>query len=225
MFRSRDESPERGLSVDSITVFGASGKTGRTVVRLAVDRGLKVKAFLREGSSLDFSHESLEIVRGSLDDLDKLKDAIKGTGAVVIALGPHRQNPQAVTAKATASVIRAAREVGTTRLVCVTGGLIGDYPGNRSYFFERMRKSAVKRQPVMMKDRDDQERFVKGSQLEWTVFKPPRLTEKSAKGGCKAGTDVKVGLLSSVTRGDLASFIVDEIQNPKHLRECVFIKN
>jgi hypothetical protein len=56
------------------------------------------------------------------------------------------------------------------------------------------------------------------------VVKPPRLTDGNAKGKVRAGTEIKVGMMSSVPREDLAAFMLDQIGRSEFVRKCVFVK-
>jgi putative NADH-flavin reductase len=72
-------------------------------------------------------------------------------------------------------------------------------------------------------DRAEQERLVKESDLEWTLIKPPRLTNGPRSKRFRAGPDLRVGLLSLVSMADVAAFTLSEILDPKHIREAVFV--
>ena len=71
-----------------ITIFGASGKTGRLVVQQALSRGYQVVAYVRDATKLSFTDANLKVVQGQLDDLDMVKQAVTGSQAVLSALGP-----------------------------------------------------------------------------------------------------------------------------------------
>lgn len=71
-----------------ITIFGASGKTGRLVVQQALSRGYQVVAYVRDATKLSFTDANLKIIQGQLDDLDMVKQAVAGSQAVLSALGP-----------------------------------------------------------------------------------------------------------------------------------------
>lgn len=51
-----------------VVVFGASGKTGREVVRQALARGFEVTAFVRNAARLPLAHANLRLVTGELTD-------------------------------------------------------------------------------------------------------------------------------------------------------------
>lgn len=72
----------------NICVVGATGKSGRRLVRLALDREHGVTALVRDRAKLaDLAHERLTVREVSLADMATLIDVLKGHGAVINAAG------------------------------------------------------------------------------------------------------------------------------------------
>jgi putative NADH-flavin reductase len=71
-----------------ITVFGATGETGKQVVEQALAAGYEVVAYARNPSKLNVSHEHLTVIQGELSDVALIETALKGADAVLSALGP-----------------------------------------------------------------------------------------------------------------------------------------
>src|SRR3990170_1571393 len=172
--------------MDRVTIFGATGATGTKIVASALKNGFAVRAFVRKGRAPAGARANAEAGAGSLDDVAALKAVIAGSSAVLVALGPKREDPKPFTARATANIVRAMAETGVMRLVCITGAMIGDGYPNRGGMYRRMRRGFLRKSPEIAKDRDDQERIVTASPLEWTVVKPPLVTDGKRKGGVRA---------------------------------------
>ncbi|HOX31753.1 MAG TPA: NAD(P)H-binding protein, partial [Spirochaetales bacterium] len=73
-------------------VLGASGATGKLAVRQLAQRGIEVRALLREGASLGeepIDLASVEVRRGSIAELDQaaLAGLVEGCDAIVSCLG------------------------------------------------------------------------------------------------------------------------------------------
>jgi len=68
-----------------------------------------------------------------------------------------------------------------------------------------------------------QEQLVRESGLEWTLVKPPRLTDGRARGRVVAGIDLQIGLSSSIRRADLAAFLVGECLEPRFAKQAVYV--
>src|SRR5215472_6829935 len=71
----------------NILVFGASGRTGRDLVKQALAQGQTVTAFVRHPASFDITHAQLKIVRGDAADRASVESAVRDQDAVICALG------------------------------------------------------------------------------------------------------------------------------------------
>lgn len=209
----------------TLTVFGATGTTGRKVVSQALSRGWSVRAFCRPGSQLPVTHANIVRIDGSLDSPEHVREALRGAEAVVVVFGPRQdaRPPDVFCARGTKAILAGMADAGVSRLICQTGAMIGaDFP-NRGSFYDRMRRRFVVSSAELAADRDEQERLVRESAFDWTVVKPPRIVDKAGKGRWKAGSDLPLGMLSAISSEDLASFIVQEISERAHLRQCAFV--
>ncbi|MHB8845558.1 MAG: NAD(P)-dependent oxidoreductase [Nitrospirota bacterium] len=208
-----------------ITVFGATGRTGRAVIRLALTQGMEVRAYARRASALDEWAGRIAVIEGALDDADGIARAIDGADAVVLAFGPRKGGPQVFCAHATQLIISAMKERKVRRLVCITGALVGEQYPNRGIFYRTMRKLLVRKVPHLMLDRDGQETIVMNSGLDWTVFKPPRLMNGRERPGTQIGPDLVIGPAARTTVDSLATAILGELLGPQFMRAAVFIKS
>jgi putative NADH-flavin reductase len=48
--------------------------------------------------------------------------------------------------------------------------------------------------------------------------RPARLTNKPGRGGYRVASRLRLGLRSAISRADVASFVVDELAEARHLR-------
>ena len=209
----------------AIAIFGGSGATGQALIRHALCRGIKVCALVRNANSMAIKSGLLEVIEGPLSSADHVELCLKDCGAAICVFGHRPPYADIFCEAATTTIVRAMQKLMIKRLVCQTGGMIGDYPANRTLPFRLMVAAFNRRLPLVASDRTGQENAVKQSELDWTIVKPSRLTNGKAHGKWFAGTDVRVGLLSSIARDDLAEFLLQEILNPQFTRQAVFIHN
>eukprot|EP00178_Gracilaria_changii_P021145 TRINITY_DN62997_c0_g1_i1.p1 TRINITY_DN62997_c0_g1~~TRINITY_DN62997_c0_g1_i1.p1 ORF type:complete len:542 (+),score=132.96 TRINITY_DN62997_c0_g1_i1:76-1626(+) len=82
LFEEQDEPPE-------VLVVGATGQTGRIIVRKLVLRGYKVRVLVRNlfSSTLDILGTGVSFVKGSLHDYDSLLEATGDVDKVICAVG------------------------------------------------------------------------------------------------------------------------------------------
>ena len=206
-----------------LAIFGANGKAGRRIVETALDQEHEVTAFVRSPSAPGAFPREVRVVVGITSDPRAVGEAIRNADTVISALGHHPGDAQPFCAEATARILSAMRTQNVRRILCVTGAMIGEYP-HRSFFMRKMAEAYRRRQPELARDREEQERLIMESECDWTIVKPPRLTDGPARGRVRAGTDLRVGLLSSISRRDLAAFLVSLVSSTQYSGRRVLVK-
>jgi putative NADH-flavin reductase len=210
-------------AIPTIAVFGASGGTGRALIARAADLGWPVRTLVRATGAPIAMTGRLDLRKGDLPSLEDVSLVVMGADAVCCVFGPRPPATDIVCADATRMIVEAMKRLGVRRLICQTGAMIGAYPENRSAPLEWMAGSFERRRPAVAADRAEQERVVRESGLDWTLVKPPRLTDGPAKQHVRIGPELRVGLLSRISRSDLAAVILAEIGSPSYVRKAVFV--
>jgi uncharacterized protein YbjT (DUF2867 family) len=191
-----------------ITVFGATGGTGRHVVEQALGAGHQVTAVVRDPSRLHVpAAPGLTVVTARLDDPAALGRAVGGADAVVDALGTHGSGPTTVRADAARVIIDAMRENGVRRLVAVSASgahTTGDGPFVR--FLVKPVLGYVLRHAFA--DMRAMEEIVRGSGLDWTIVLPPQLTDGARTGKVRRRVGANVRGSYRIARADLADAVL-----------------
>lgn len=207
-----------------VAVFGASGRTGRAFIEVAAPAGLLQRLHYRTAPEAP-SPDTATVVVGSLTDPTAVREVLRGADAAVILLGPHPNAAKPFCATATKAIIAGMRTQDVPRILCVTGAMIGEQPSNVALGFKLMSFGVRKTgQAEQLEDRDQQERVVRTSKLQWTVIKPPRLTDDAAH-EYDAGPSTSIGLGSHCARATLARFLVTELQQPQFRDSPVYIRD
>lgn len=212
-------------AIHTVAIFGGSGATGKVLIYHALIRGIKARALVRNANSMDIKSGLIEVIEGSLSNAGHVDFCLKGCDAAICAFGPRPPYTDIFCEAATRNIVGSMHKLGIKRLVCQTGGMIGNYPANRTFPFRLMLAMFNWRLPLAASDRTGQENVVKQSGLDWTIVKPSRLTNGKAKGRWHAGPDVRVSLLSSIARDDLAGFLLQEAFDPQFAGQAVFIRS
>jgi putative NADH-flavin reductase len=163
------------------------------------------------------------VIHGEFQDSGRVRQVVQGTDAVCCVLGARPPYVDVFCAAATRAIMDVMAAAGCRRLLCVTGAMIGDVP-TLSQPMSWLRAWFRWRRPAVARDREDQETAVADSSLEWTIVKPPRLTDAGPCGRMVAGPVLPVGLRSSLCRADLASFLLDEVAGPRFVRQRVIVQ-
>lgn len=203
-----------------ILVVGATGGTGRELVRQGLERGYRVRAFVRDPKRLRIAGDRLEIVRGDVLDADSLTAAVEGCDAVLSALGHKRWLfPTRILSDGTRHVVEAMRRHGVRRFVCETALGIGDAWWRLGLWYTLFVRPVIL--PFYFHDKVRQERIVRASGLDWVLVRPGVLTNGRRGGGVRAGERVGHWLWSvRVARADVAAFMLDQLVDDTFLRRA-----
>lgn len=197
-----------------LAIVAATGATGRHVLEQALAAGHDVTALVRTPSKLT---ADVRAVKADLADPDPavLAGALRGVDAVVSALGATSKAEAGVAARGTRALVAAMREAGTERLVVLSAAPIGTVPtpvrpDKPRYdpgdgWLIRRASSVVKRiLRVHYADLAAMEDLVRDSGLDWTIVRPPRLTDRPPTGRYRTavGHQPRNGWL--IGRADLA---------------------
>ena len=209
--------------MSTLTIFGASGRTGHQLVVQALARGHHVSAFVRNPTNLDVVHERLRVVQGHVEDAARVSQAIAGQEAVLCALGANKPAFDAMTVGAR-HIIAAMSEHGVRRLITLTGAGVRaaqDRPGVAETFIVLLLRTL---QPRVLADAVGHVEQIRGSGLDWTIVRVPRLLNGPATGKIRVGwAGINTG--ATITRADAATFMLDQLDDPTHLRQAPMISN
>lgn len=198
-----------------MAIFGATGRLGRELIQAALGQGHCVTAHSRRPES--------EAVAGLTWVSGDAAEAVRDADAVLIAFGPRSPQDNPFCQAETGKILDAMKSRRRRPVLCVTGAMVGDYRANRTWCFQRLSMWVHKRYPAQMEDRSDQEAVIRLSGLEWTIFKPPRLTMGPPR-EITAGPAVRVGLLSSISRSSLSRLMAREAEQGCFVRQAIFVK-
>jgi putative NADH-flavin reductase len=200
-----------------ITVFGATGRTGRPLVARALDRGHEVVAFARSAAKVDREDPDLGVVEGDAYTGEGVAEAVAGADAVVSVLGQTNEGPDDLLTMAGENVLDAMDEAGDDRFVTLVGAGVRQ-EGESVTLSDRVMGALLKllaRQ--VLEDARTHVEQVRATDLDWTVVRAPRLTDDEGIGEYRAG-DIDLGF-ESVARADVATFVLDCLEGEQYVHE------
>jgi putative NADH-flavin reductase len=212
----------RSDDTPKITVLGATGPTGRHIVAQALSRGYDVTALVRSPEKAA-DLKGVKLVVGDVRDEKALRRAIGGRDAVVSALGTPASPFRQVTllSSATNALVDAMKAEQVSRLVAVTGIGAGDSRGHGGLVFDKLIFPLLLRK--VYADKDLQEAIIRESGLEWTIVRPSVLTNKPPRGTVRALTALSGFHGGSISRQDVARFLLDQVGSHEWLRKSPLI--
>lgn len=207
-----------------LTIFGATGRTGQHVVEQALERGYEVTAFARSPQKLEAFRERIAIVDGDVQEAGAVEEAVAGADAVISVLGPTENTPDYQVTRGTRHMLDAMNQHSVDRLVISAGAGVGD-PQDEPRLFNKLINIALKLfSRHVYEDMKRTVATVRDSDVDWTIVRVPMLTDDAPKGEVKVGY-VGKGMGPRITRADMASFILDQVDDDAYLHQAPAISN
>ncbi len=205
-----------------VAVLGATGGTGRAIIREARRQGHAMTALVRSDAKAEHL-AGTRLVVGDARDQAALSRTVEGCDAVISALGTSISPLRQVTllSAATAALIGAMQQQGVRRLVCITGMGAGDSRGHGGVVFDRLIMPLLLSKVYVDKDR--QEALVRRSGLDWVLVRPTVLNDEAARGSVRALTDLTGVRGGTIAREDVAHFVVQQLTDDSWLNSAPLI--
>jgi putative NADH-flavin reductase len=205
-----------------VLVLGATGRVGRQVLDRARARGHDVGALLRSPEKLGDLATQIAVTQGDVLDAGRVAAAVAGHDAVVYAIGAGHVRTTTLFSRSTAIVLEAMRQARVRRLICVTGVGAGDTRGHGGFVYDRIVFPLFTR--GLYADKDRQEAMIAASDLDWTIVRPAPFSDAPAAELLQVVTRVAPGMvLSTIAPAEVATFIIDELEQNRYHRQAVFI--
>lgn len=200
-----------------IAVFGATGRTGRPLVELALERGHEIVAHVRSPDRLPVEDDRLEVVEGDAYTGEGVAEVVAGSDAVVNVLGQTGGSPDDLLTVSGDHILQAMREHEVDRLVTLVGAGVRK-EGEQVPLAGRIMGALLRLlSDGVLADAEEHVRRVRESDLEWTVVRVPRMSEGSPTGDYRVG-DIPLGF-ESIDRADVARCILDRLEGERYVRE------
>jgi len=209
-----------------IALIGATGFVGTAVLKEALQRGHEVTAIARHPEKIAAAEGKVKPLAADVLNINEVTEAVKGHEAVISAYNPGWANPdihdvflqgaQAIQAGVKASGVRRLLVVGGAGSLFVADGLqLIDTP-----------QFPAEWKPGALAAREYLNIIKKEEDLDWTFLSPAiemhQGTSGQRRGHYRSGLEQPVfdeKGRSVISVEDMAIAIVDEIEQPKHIRE------
>lgn len=204
-----------------VVIFGATGQVGRYLVQQALLMGHQVRAFGRNVHELPDENHLLEKIKGAVFDPGEVFAAIKGTDAVLSALGGSFDGTDRTRSLGIRNITEQMKAAGVKRIVALGGAGVLDHPegglviDHSSYPAEYI--------PVGKEHQKAWEILV-DSDLDWTFVCSPDIINAEVSGRFLTSVNhLPEGAIGQINAGDLALCMLQEIDRNSHIRERVGI--
>jgi len=206
----------------NIIIFGATGTIGQQLVKQALERKFMVTAFCRNKDALGhLENKNLRIFQGDVLDQEAVKSALTDQDVVLCALGAGKKG--GVRATGTKHIIQGMEALEIRRFICQTTLGCGDSVNNLNFIWKHVMFGWLLKDAYQ--DHEQQEVFVKGSELDWTIIRPAAFTDGPLTGLYKHSFSANERNISlKISRNDIAHFMLNQLDmNTDNLRKALAI--
>jgi putative NADH-flavin reductase len=206
-----------------LVVLGATGGVGLEIVRQAIEHGHSVTAFVRSPERLKPFQDRIAVKQGDLLNRFEVEQVIQGHDAVLSGFGPR-----VPISKGDANLLRdfavaltaAMQQVGVRRVVVVsTAFLFRDSIVPPTYLFGRLFF------PGVVVDAAAMERIFVGSGLDWTIVRPPQLTDNPRTGRYRVREGHLPRFGFKISRADVADCFLKTVEDGGSVGKIIGVSN
>src|SRR6185312_6809907 len=181
-----------------VLIFGATRASGRLTTERALAAGHQVTVYARNPAKVTANHPRLAVVKGELDDVAAIQEAMLGQEAVISLLGPSGKSEGLTYSTAMRTIVDAMRSAGVRRLIATATPSARDPHDRFSLSFWLAVRMIRLLAGTAYQDLSALGDVVRGSGLDWTLARLPMLTDAPAQKPVAAGYvgDPKIKLFS-----------------------------
>ena len=206
-----------------LLVLGATGGTGLEIVRQSIERGHLLTALVRSADRLHPFRDRITVKQGELLDSSELERAIRGQDAVLSGFGPRVPVSKAdatLLQRFAGALTKAMLLAGVKRVVVESVALLfKDAIVPPAYLLGRLFF------PRTVADASAMERVFGESDLDWTMVRPPELTDLPYTGKYRVRKDHLPRFGFKISRADVADFMIKAVEGHSWIREVVGVCN
>jgi putative NADH-flavin reductase len=207
-----------------IAIIGGTGKVGRRIATKALENGYQVRMLVRDPKKSIIRDNRIEIVEGNVLNLKDIQKTLKGCQVVINTFGQSLKGKQ-IYSSVTETIIEIMAKLQIERYIGVTGGSL-TIDGDKKKLINKVGARIFEIIfSNMMKDKKQEWHFLSKNNFieKWTLVRLPFIVDQEGIGHLKE--DLKDMPGTKITNGDIATFIINQINDLKYVQKAPFISN
>jgi uncharacterized protein YbjT (DUF2867 family) len=218
-----------------LAIVAATGGIGGQLLQQALAAGHEVTAVVRNPAGL--VRRDVRVVTADLGApaAGVLEAGLAGTDAVLSALGPRLRSEIGVAWRGTQAVVAAMKPAGVRRIVAVSAAPVATVPSpGRPHpprhdpgdgFVLRhvvypVLKTLLRRRYADLARMED---VLRDSGLDWTIVRPPQLTDEPLTGRYREAYGRNLRRGRHISRADVAHFMLRALDRPDTIGQVIAI--
>ncbi len=208
-----------------IVIFGAGGRTGNHLVRLAIALGHDVTAFVRKPNKLPLSHERMRVVVGDANDEFQVGRALQAAEAVITVIAPTKTAAEENHAHILHTILQSMERNHIKRIVAIGESLILDTESLAGVVSTGMRRMFMTPSHARwMRISEQYSAGIRASRFDWTLVCTHQLTDEPFDGRYSVEMRHKKTNVRA-SRANVADFVLRIALNGSHIHEVPIISN
>lgn len=199
-----------------VLIIGATGTTGKELVKQALELDYEVSAFVRNPDKMQLKHKNLTVIQGDVMNPSSIDKAVQGNEAVLSSLGAGAKGT--IRSEGTQNIIRAMEKADIRRFISQSTLGVDDSKENLNFYWKYIMFGLLIRRAFL--DHIKQESYIKQSRLDWTIVRPGALTTGEKTGNYRhgfSGQDRSTKL--KISTADVADFMLKQLGTDTYLRK------
>lgn len=206
-----------------LLILGATGGIGVELVRQSLERGHSTTAFVRAPERLAPFANRIRLVQGDVLNAAELTPVLEGHDALLSGFGPRLPLAKAdhdLLERFARTLIHSMASSPMRRAVIVsTSFLFKDAIFPPAHLVGRLFF------PRVVKDASAMESIITRSPIDWTLVRPPQLTDKPRTGRFKVRDGRLPAFGFTISRADVAEFMVQTAESPGTIGKTFGVSN
>jgi putative NADH-flavin reductase len=207
-----------------LLILGATGATGRHVLAKATAAAMDVTVLVRDPSKLSGLPQPSRIVTGSVTgDGSALADAMVEQDAVISTLGRRSSlNGDGLFTLGMPLIVRTMETAGVRRLIVTSAFGVGATRVNMPWLPRFLAATMLR---SLYADKEQGDKAIRASHLDWTIVYPSGLTNAPGTSEYRVGEQLPLRGFPTISRADLADFLLRLIGDETYIRKGVMISS
>ena len=200
-------------------ILGATGGIGQLLLKFGLEKGHELTAYVRSPQEISITNKQLKVVQGDLFDPNKMAEFLPKHDAILSAFGPMTLNETSMRQEFGRALTTAMRKSGVSKAQVVSSaflfadvGMFGNFL--RGTFFRQLVPDMARMESEVMKD-----------DLDWTIVRPPRLTNGPVTRKYRVADNELPARGFLISRADVADFMITEAAKQEHVHQIVGLAN
>ncbi|TKD65356.1 NAD(P)-dependent oxidoreductase [Flavobacterium sp. ASW18X] len=200
-----------------ILLLGATGRTGKLVLKRALADGFEVHCLARNSNRIK-PQQKLTVIEGDANDIQDLQKALNGCDAIISVLNISRtsdfpwaplKTPKTYLSDVMHKLTTIAQQESINKIVICSAWGVAETNKDLPFWFRWLIKYS--NIGFAYKDHEKQEKILYSSELNWTIVRPVGLTNSSQKASIQESwnNQPKPNLL--VSRDSVARYLINSI--------------